>query len=271
MMKLLKSVIATFIGLVIIGSIGQPVRAESLTIGASPSLHAAFDEIGPLFEREYAADVHVVYMPSKTLLHNIERGASIDVFVSAGVDKVESLHRKGLTRNTPRIFTQTSLVLVMPTDSTATSLSLGEALADHGTRIAIGDPETSYLGEITARELMKRYPSYKTRSHIVYARHSDEILDLLRTGKADVGLVYRANLINAGSVRISDESPISKHAPIQFGQAVVSNCRPSSCAVAEQFSDFLMTPRIQSLLQKYGFDLPALPRPNYVTRQERAG
>src|SRR4051812_2680401 len=110
MMKLWEFVIATVMGLVIVGGIIEPVQAESPTIGASPSLHAAFDEIGPLFEHEYGSAVHMVYMPSKMLLHNIEQGALIDVFVSAGADKVESLHSKGLTRNAPRIFTETSLV-----------------------------------------------------------------------------------------------------------------------------------------------------------------
>ena len=79
-------------------------------------------------------------------------------------------------------------------------------------------------------------------------------MNLIRTGKADVGLVYRANVINSRDVRISDDTPIGKEMPIQFAQAVVWTCRSSVRALADQFSDFLMTPRIQTLLMKYGFD-----------------
>lgn len=253
-----KFIVATLIGLIVMSGSGPLAHAEPLTIGASPSLRAAFNEIGPLFEREYGATVHIAYTPSKTLLRDIEHGAPIDVFLAADTDKIEMLHKKGLTRNSPRIFTQTSLVLVMPADSSAGLRSLDEAMADHGTRIALGDPDTSYLGEITARELVKRFPGYKTRSRILYASNSDGILALLRTGKADVGLVYRANLINANFVRISEESPILKRAPVQFGQAVTVHCRPTVRTVAEQFSDFLMTPRIQNLLMKYGFERPTM-------------
>lgn len=122
------------------------------------------------------------------------------------------------------------------------------------TRIALGDPETSYLGDVTARLLTKRYPTYKSRSHILYAPHTEDIVNLIRTGKADVGLVYRANIINSSYVRISDENPIGTIVSIQFGQAVVSTCRASVRSVAEKFSDFMMTPRVQKLLVKYGFE-----------------
>jgi molybdate transport system substrate-binding protein len=114
------------------------------------------------------------------------------------------------------------------------------------------------LGEISARELTKLNPTYTRRAHLLYASHSEAIVDLITTGKADVGLVYRANLINSGDVRISDELPVGRNVSIQFGQAVVSNCRPSMRSVAEQFSDFLMQHRIQMLFVEHGFDQPRL-------------
>ncbi|HKY72897.1 MAG TPA: molybdate ABC transporter substrate-binding protein [Nitrospira sp.] len=231
-----------------------------MIVGAPPSLRAAFDEIVPLFQQEYRAPVSIVYTPSKTLLKQIEKGAAIDVFVAAGIQEVEHLRAKGLTLNgAARTLAQTSLVLVMSADSPATLVSFPDALANHGTRIALGDPEKSYLGEVTVHALSKISPSYKTRTHVLYAPHTEDILRLIRTGQADVGVVYRANVINHGDVRISDENPFGAEVQIQFGQAVVSTCRASVRAVADQFSDFLMTPRVVKLLEKYGFDRPSLP------------
>lgn len=255
-LRLMTAVVALFAA--VLGMSGQ-ARAESLTVGAPPSLKAAFNEMLPMFEQEYGVPVHVVYTPSKTLLREVEKGAAIDVFLSAGVEEVEYLYKKGRTLNgRPRVFAQTSLVLVMSAESTATLVSFRDALADPSTRIALGNPETSYLGEISARELTKLNPTYTRRAHLLYASHSEAIVDLITTGKADVGLVYRANLINSGDVRISDELPIGRNVSIQFGQAVVSNCRPSMRSVAEQFSDFLMQHRIQMLFVEHGFDLPRL-------------
>lgn len=259
--RTLKLLIAVVVLLAAVLGIERPVRAESLTVGAPPTLRAAFSEIVPMFEHEYGVPVHVVYTPSKTLLREVEKGAAIDVFLSAGVEEVEYLYKKGHTLNgQPRVFAQTSLVLVMSAESTATLVSFRDALADHSTRIALGNPDTSYLGEVSARELTKLNPTYTRRAHLLYASHSEAILDLIATGKADVGLVYRANLMNSGDVRISDELPIGRNVSIQFGQAVVSNCRPSMRSVAEQFSDFLMQHRIQMLFVEHGFDLPRLGR-----------
>ena len=258
--RTLRILTIAIIGLIVMVGAAKPVGAEPLTIGAPPSLRPALSDILPMFEREYDAAVNVVYMPSKTLRQQIQKGAPIDVFLSAGVDEVEYLYKKGLTLNgRPRIYAQTSLVLVMSSRSSATSVSFEDALSNRAIRIAVGDPQTSSLGDVTARALTKLYPAYKSSSHILYASHSEEIIDLIIMGKADVGLIYRVDSISNGQVRISDESPMGTYVPIQFGQAVVSTCRDSVRSSAEQFSDFLMTPRIQMLLAKYGFDSIPLP------------
>jgi ABC-type Fe3+ transport system substrate-binding protein len=48
---------------------------------------------------------------------------------------------------------------------------------------------------------------------------------------------------------------------------VAATCRASLRTVADKFSDFLMTPRIQKLMIKYGFD--SVPLPVGVTPIER--
>jgi len=232
-------------------------QTESLTIGAPPSVKAAFAKILPMFEREYGASVQVIYGPSKTLGRQIEQGAPIDVFLAAGVDEAASLYKKGLTLNgKPRIYAQTSLALVMSTESLATLVSFHDALPNRTTRIALGDPRISALGDVTNQALSGVNPAYvnKSRSNIIYAPHSEDILHLIHTGKADVGLVYRVDAINGGQVRISDETPAGSYAPVKFAQTVVWTCRESVRGIAEEFSDFLMTPRIQKLLLNYGFD-----------------
>ena len=241
-------------GLIGVVATGEPVQAETLTIGASHSLKAAFQEIVPMFEKEYGAKVGVVYGPSHTLRRQIEKGAPIDVFLPAAAEEVEKLHKKGLTLNGgPRIYAQTSLVLVMSATSRATPISFHEVL-NPATRLAVADPKVSTLGEITARALTKLDPAYKNRFHLLHAQHSEDIVNLVHTGEAHIGIVYRADAINSGQVRIIDETPTGTYTPVQFGEAVVWTCRKASLGVAEEFLDFMMSPRIQRLLLKYGFD-----------------
>src|SRR5689334_24169779 len=84
-------------GLAGIIATGERVQAETLTVGAAHSLKAPFDEILPIFAKEYGARVRVVYGPSQTLRRQIEKGAQIDVFLSDAIGEVEKLHAKGLT------------------------------------------------------------------------------------------------------------------------------------------------------------------------------
>lgn len=246
----------------LVGAMGteQPAQAESLTIGAAHTLKGAFEEIVPMFEREYGATVRVVYGPSQTLRRQIEKGASIDVFLSAA-EEIEKLQKKGLTLNGGlRVYAQTSLVLVMSDASHAAQISFHDALSNRGTRIALGDHETSTLGVITARALRRFDPAYRDHFRLVHAQNNEEIVNLVHTGQADVGIVYRVDAIhNSGRVRILDETPAGRYTRVQFGQAVVWTCRDEARNVAEEFFDFIASARIQKLLLKYGFE-PVPPK-----------
>ena len=247
--------VTVIIGLAGVVATQDLARAETLTVGAAHSLKAPFQEILPIFEKEYGVKVDVVYGPSQMLRRQIEQGAPIDVFLPEAFEEVEKLHKKGLTlHGGPQIYAQTSLVLVMATASPATSISFHDVLPNKAIRVALVDPNTSALGEITARALAKLDPSYKNRSRLFHAEHSDDVVNLVGTGEAEVGIVYRVDAINSGQVRISDEAPVGRHMSVQFGHAVVWTCRNSSLSAAEQFFDFIMSPRIQKLLLKYGFD-----------------
>ncbi len=183
------------------------------------------------------------------------KGGAIDVFLPGTAAEVETLHRKGLTLNGgPRIYAQTSLVLVMSAASPATAISFHNVLSTRGIRIAIAVPRTSALGKMTDRALTKLDPAYRSRLRLLYAQQADDVLNLVRTGKADVGVIYRADAINGGQVWIIDEAPAGIHTPVQLGEAIVWTCRKASRSVAEVFFDFILSPRIQRLLLQYGFD-----------------
>jgi molybdate transport system substrate-binding protein len=234
----------------------EPIWAEDLTIAAAHSLRTPFQEILPMFEKEYGATVNVVYGPEQTLRREMERGAlGVDVFLPGAAEEVVNLQAKGLTLNGgPRIYAQTSLVLVMSAASRETAISFHDGLSNRPIRIAIADPKTSTLGKMSSQVLTRLKREYRNRLKLIYAEHSDEILNLVHTGVVDVGIVYRVDAISGGQVRIIDETPAGAHIPVQFGQAVVWTCRATSLGVAEGFFEFLLSPRIQKLLPHYGFD-----------------
>lgn len=230
-------------------------QGETLTVAAAPSLRAPFQEILRMFEQEYGVPVEVRYGPSHTLRRQIEQGAPIDVFLSESVQEVETLHQKGLTLlGGPRRYAQTSMVVVMSSASPATAISFGDPATHGALRVALVDPKASSLGAIAVKALKQMDPLAHHHARLVPAPHTDEVVRLVTGGDADVGIVYRADAINSGEVRIIDEAPAGHSIPVVFGQAVVSNCRKTSLQAAEQFLNFMMSPRIQKLLLKYGFD-----------------
>ena len=238
-------------------------HAETLTVAATPTLRAAFQEIVRMFESEHGASVHVIYGPSQLLRRKIEGGAPIDVFLPASVEELLKLQRKGLVINGgPRIYAQTSLVLVTSTASQALSVSFRDVLPNLGTRLALADPRISDLGSITVQAIAKLDPAYDRRFNIRYAQHGEGIISLIHSGEADMGIVYRVDAINSGQVRIMDEAPAGIQTHVRFAEAVVSTCRKESLKTAEEFFDFIASPRIQKLLLKYGFD----PVPANVSR-----
>lgn len=235
--------------------IGASARAETLTVAAAPSLRAPFQEIIRMFEQEYEVTVNVQYGPSHTLRRQIEQGAAIDVFLSESVQEVETLNQKGLTLlGGPRRYAQTSMVLVMSSASPATAVSFGEASPNGALRVAVVDPKASHLGTIAVKALRQMDSVAHRHARLIPASHSDDVVRLVGAGEADIGIVYRADAINSGMVRIIDEAPAGQSIPVVFAQAVVSTCRKASLQAAEQFVNFMMSPRIQKLLLKYGFD-----------------
>ncbi|HTL60539.1 MAG TPA: molybdate ABC transporter substrate-binding protein [Nitrospira sp.] len=234
---------------------GASAVAEPLSLAAAPSLKAPFEEILPIFEVEYGVPLRVQYGPSYTLRRQIEQGAPIDVFLPESWQDVETLHQKGLTRlGGPRQYAQSSLVLVMSSASAATAISFSEASAKGALRVALVDPKASSVGLIAFRALKDIAPLLQHRPHFLSAPSTDDVIRLVSAGEADVGVVYRADAINSGQVRIIDEAPAGRSIPVVFGQTVVSTCRETSLPAAEQFVNFMMSPRIQKLLLKYGFD-----------------
>jgi molybdate transport system substrate-binding protein len=243
--------------LVIFGGLARAEDARQthdLTIGAPPTLKAALDSVLPLFEREYAAKVHVVYRPSRLLRWQIEHGTAIDVFLSESADEVHSLSQKRLTETGETIYAETSLVVVTAATSEPLGVSFRDALPSRSIRIAVADPSQSPLGDLTARMLTRIDPAYKHHCHLVYAPESTGIVKLLAAGAADVGIVYRADAINSGNLRIVEEMPAGRHVTAHFSEAVISTCRAHGCGLAHQFVHFMMTPLIQKLLVQHGFD-----------------
>src|ERR1700688_4837562 len=76
-------------------SLGHALRAQAddhqLLVAAAISLKEAFNEIGGLYKQRTGTDVTLSFGASGELEKQIEAGAPVDVFASAGEEEMEEL------------------------------------------------------------------------------------------------------------------------------------------------------------------------------------
>jgi molybdate transport system substrate-binding protein len=227
---------------------------QGLTIAAANSLKDALRAILPIFEKDHGnVEVRVVWGPSQTLRDQIEQGAPIDVFLPSSLEEIDQLEKKALTlRGTKQVYAETALVLITQAAVPVTVSSLKDLSKDHVRRIAIGDPKTSSVGKFAAQTLKNADLDDKLRSRYLYGEHSGAVLDLVASGEAEVGLVYRTDAIRNKKVQIIAEIASDTHSPIVYGLATVWTSK--NPFLAQQFREFILSVKIQDILKSYGFE-----------------
>ncbi|MDK2745335.1 MAG: molybdate ABC transporter substrate-binding protein [Nitrospira sp. BO4] len=244
---------AGFISVVCSASFAQ-AQAEPLTIAAANSLRDVFRKVLPLFEAQHPEFiVRVVYGPSPTLRQQIVEGSPVDVFLPSMVEELDQLDTSGLLiQGTKRVYAGTSLVLITSTNMPAPIGSLEDLQRVPVRRIAVGDPKTSSVGKVTLQFLKYMRLESKLRSRYILGEHSRAIVDLVADGEAEVGVVYKADAVTSGKVKILDTAPSGSHAPVQYGVALPWTAKNTSGA--DSFANFLQTLQVQRLLQEHGFE-----------------
>lgn len=235
----------------------DPAHAEHpqyLTVAAANSLKEALRAILPIFEKDRGnVEVRVVWGPSQSLRDKIEQGAPVDVFLPSSLEEIESLEKKGLVlQGTKQVYAETALVLITQAAVPVTVSSLKDLAGGQVRRIAIGDPKTSSVGKFAAQVLKNTALDEKLRSRYVYGEHSGAVLELVASGEAEVGLVYRTDAIHNKKVRVVAEIAPDTHHPILYALATVWTAK--NPFLAQQFKEFILSAKIQDILKTHGFE-----------------
>lgn len=229
-----------------------PSSAElsgTLSVYAAASLTAPFDELLGEFARDHEGlNIHsLVSDGSPTLATQIAQGAPADVFASADEATMDSL--SGVQAAAPRVFATNTLEIAVQSGNPRHIADLGD-LADPGLQVVVCAP-TVPCGAAAHRLL--------ERDSIAVTPVSEEqnvtaVLTKVKLGEADAGLVYVTDVLaSAGSVTgvpIADAASALNHYPIA---AMTTGTNPRAAAA---FVEFVLSPRGQAVLAKYGFGAP---------------
>jgi molybdate transport system substrate-binding protein len=236
------------------GSSGDSSSRSEITVSAAASLKDAFGEIGKQYESRTGSKVNFNFGASGALQKQIESGAPVDVFASAGRPQMDALASQDLIEpGTQRDFARNVLVLVVPADSTSGPTSFTDLGGAKVTRLAVGNPKTVPVGQYAQQALTRLGLWQQLQPRLILAEDVRQTLDYVARGEVDAGIVYASDVRAADNkVRKVATAPTDLHDPILYPIAVV---RASSAKdAARAFIDAVMNDEGQRILGTYGFE-----------------
>jgi molybdate transport system substrate-binding protein len=230
----------------------QVPSTVTLTVSVAASLQDAMEAIKLLYEQQ-SPEINIVYNlgSSGSLQYQIERGAPVDVFISAAPKQMNVLEKKGLLlENTQKNLLKNQIVLITPkADNNIASFQ--DLTKNNVQKIAIGNPESVPAGQY-AKEVLESFNLYdKLTSKFVFAKDVRQVLFYVETGNVDGGLVYATDAKISERVKVVATAPENSHSPIIYPVAVIRNSQHPEEAKA--FIQFLLSKTAQEVFKQYGF------------------
>ncbi|WP_328800415.1 molybdate ABC transporter substrate-binding protein [Paenibacillus sp. LX16] len=260
--------IFTFVGLLawVLAGCSSPAAVQSaqsapkteLVVSAAASLQDSLNTLKGQYEKQHP-DIKLTfnYASSGTLQKQIEQGAPVDVFISAGMKQMKALTDASLVEK-DNVLLQNKLVVVVPQDTTKStnnkSITLSDLTGSSFLKLAVGEPATVPAGQYSKEALTKAGLWDKLEPKMVFAKDVRQVLNYVETGNADAGLVYLTDAKSSDKTVIAMEVPERLHAPILYPEGIVKATKHSQ--EAGEFLDFLRTDEAMSVFSKDGFSAP---------------
>ena len=188
---------------------------------------------------------------SGALKEQIEQGAPVDVFFSAGIAQVQTLIESGLVEDeSTKEVLRNKLVLITGKDASK-SLSfktLGETDLE---KLAVGDFGSVPVGQYTEEVFKALGLTDQLKDNLVYAKDVREVLFWVETGNAEAGIVYETDAKVSQKVIICDSADESWHDPIIYPVALIKGS--PRLEEAKLFTAFLTSKEAQDIFRAYGF------------------
>ena len=226
--------------------------ANELTVSAAVSLKDAFRQIAEVYEKRTGTRIHFNYGASGALQKQIESGAPVDLFASAGAKQMDELASKSLIVSDTRTdFARNSLVLITPARGIVIGsfIDLANPLVK---KVAVGNPKTVPAGQYTEQTINKLKLLSQIQSKLIFAEDVRQVLDYVARDEVDAGVVYSSDALSAGDkVKVVARAPDDSHDRILYPIAVVKDSQQKEAA--RKFIDLVLSAEGQAILVKHGF------------------
>jgi molybdate transport system substrate-binding protein len=115
--------------------------------------------------------------------------------------------------------------------------------------LAIGDPQSVPAGAYVDAALRSMGWSETVQGRLVKVNTVRTVLMYVERGEVGAGIVYRTDAQQSDKVRVLGAFPADSHPPVIYPAA----CMKGTGASARAFLDFIQTPEMKAVWEKYGF------------------
>jgi molybdate transport system substrate-binding protein len=224
----------------------------TLTVLASSSLTEVFGEMGTAYGQSHP-DVRLrpEFGGSAEMAERLSERDPADVLATADTVSLNTAdrrldgHRRSIANN--------ALTIAVGPGNPKGIRGLAD-LERRGLRVVVGAP-TVPIGRYTRQVLAKAGVTVRSNAEEISSR---AVLDQVRTGDADAGIVYITDLRSAGIAAGSVPIPANENVTATYSAAAVKDGPHQQ--KADEFVSWLVTPEAQRLFNKYGFATPVAPQ-----------
>lgn len=260
-LKKLRGIIAiTVLAMVFVGcSNGQTTKEETnnsgekkeILISAAASLKESMDEIKKVYEEKNNVILTFNFGASGSLQKQIEEGAPVDIFISAGEKQFKALEDKDIIESeSKKDIVENELVLIVNNEYKDKIKELDD-LDNLDGHIALGEIGSVPVGQY-AEEALNYYNKWSSiEDKIVFAKDVKQVVGYVESGEAVCGIVYKSDSVHIKSSVVATTFDTSSHKKIIYPGGVIKASKVKD--EAKKFLEFLDTSESKEILEKYGF------------------
>ena len=230
---------------------GNP-SPQPLLLFAAASTTDAVEELSQTFQVNNGTRILTNFASSSALAQQIIYGADAGVFLSANVEWVDALEKRGLVAGRVDLLGN-RLVVIVASDSklgVRTIEGLAALPFDH---LALADPSAAPAG-IYARQALVNLGLWSAlETKVVTGADVRQVLAYVERGAAEVGIVYATDANISAGARVLFEVPVESHDLITYPLVLLKAAQSSSDAQA--LYRYLQSADAAALFRRFGFTI----------------
>ncbi len=226
-----------------------------LNVSAAASLKDVMLEIKETYSvKNPKVKINFNFASSGTLQAQIERGAPVDLYISAAKKEMNDLTKKGLVKKESCVdLLENRLVLIVPRNSKLDLVGFEDLQRVKVQKIGIGAPEIVPAGRY-AREVLEYFELWdKVQTKLVVGMNVRAVLTYVETGNVDAGFVYRTDAVIGDEVKIVATAPVEACEAIIYPAAILAKSK--QVKIATKFLKYLQRKETELIFKKYGFQV----------------